>query len=90
MEAFARAEKKKRPNPELLFSDVYDQMPPRIHKQMEDMKSHCTQYKEYYPLDSHEPMTWCTMCEPEHWISCHQHKESTGTEYMNEIQSNLY
>lgn len=57
MEAFARAEKKKRPNPELLFSDVYDEMPPRIHKQMEDMKSHCTQYKEYYPLDSHEPMT---------------------------------
>ena len=90
MEAFARAEKKKRPNPELLFTDVYDQMPPRIHKQMEDMKSHCTQYKEHYPLDLHEPMTWCTMCEPEHWVSCHQHKESTGTEYMNEIQSNLY
>lgn len=57
MEAFARAEKRKKPNPEMLFTDVYDEMPPRIQKQMESMKSHCTQYKEHYPFDDHVPMT---------------------------------
>ncbi|XP_052057716.1 2-oxoisovalerate dehydrogenase subunit alpha, mitochondrial-like [Mytilus californianus] len=57
MEAFARAEKRKKPNPEMLFTDVYDEMPPRIQKQMEFMKSHCTQFKEHYPFDDHVPMT---------------------------------
>ena len=57
MEAFARAEKKKKPNPESLFTDVYDKMTPRLEKQLQAMKSHCTQYKEQYPFDSHEPMS---------------------------------
>lgn len=57
MEAFARAEKRKRPNPELLFTDVYDTFPPRLQKQMDFMKSHVKQFKDNYPLDAHEPMS---------------------------------
>lgn len=57
MEAFAKAEKRKRPNPEFLFTDVYDDMPPHLQKQMDDMKKHVAKYPQGYPLDAHESMS---------------------------------
>jgi len=54
MESFQKAESKKRPNPELLFTDVYKNMEPHILKQQQAMKQHVTNYKEHYPLDLHE------------------------------------
>ncbi|XP_074649521.1 2-oxoisovalerate dehydrogenase subunit alpha, mitochondrial-like [Tubulanus polymorphus] len=57
MEAFSRAEKNLKPNPELLFTDVYKNMPKRVQQQMNEMKEHVRMYKEHYPLDKHEPMS---------------------------------
>ena len=56
MEAFQRAEKKKKPTPDYLFTDVYDELTPQLTRQMRDMKEHVSKYKEHYPLDSYEPM----------------------------------
>ena len=56
MEAFQRAEKKKKPTPDYLFTDVYDELTPQLTRQMRDMKEHVNKYKEHYPLDSYEPM----------------------------------
>ncbi len=52
--AFSIAEKKLKPNPELLFTDVYKEMPPHLEKQMAQMKKHVTSHKEHYPLDGYE------------------------------------
>ncbi|KTG36311.1 hypothetical protein cypCar_00010529 [Cyprinus carpio] len=54
MEAFERAERRLKPNPELLFTDVYDEMIPPIAKQRDAMWRHIQQYKEHYPLDLYE------------------------------------
>ena len=55
MEAFQRAEKKKKPSPDLLFTDVFQEMTPPLEKQLKEMKEHVTKYSEHYPLGSHEP-----------------------------------
>ncbi|VDP76741.1 unnamed protein product [Echinostoma caproni] len=47
---FARCEAKKKPNPFLLFTDVYSSMPPRLRRQMLASKEHVERYKENYPL----------------------------------------
>ncbi|XP_033733719.1 2-oxoisovalerate dehydrogenase subunit alpha, mitochondrial-like [Pecten maximus] len=57
MEAFARAEKRKRPNPEFLFTDVYDDVPLHLQKQMDDMKKHVAKYPQHYPTDAHDKMS---------------------------------
>ncbi len=54
LEAFSQAEKKKKPSPNLLFTDVYDQMTPQLEKQLKEMKDHVTNYKEQYPIDQYE------------------------------------
>lgn len=54
MEAFERAEKRQKPNPELLFTDVYEEMTPHLSKQRESMWRHVQQYKEHYPLDLYD------------------------------------
>lgn len=51
MEAFEKAEKRLKPHPDLLFSDVYEEMTPNLNKQKEAMWRHVQQYKEHYPLD---------------------------------------
>ena len=51
MESFSKAEKKRKPNPELMFTDVYEELPKHLKTQMEDMKDHVSKYKEHYPLD---------------------------------------
>ena len=57
MKAFATAEKTKKGNPEELFEDVYDKMPPNLLKQKEDMKEIVNMYKEHYPLEHYEKMS---------------------------------
>jgi len=57
MKAFSTAEKTKRGNPEELFEDVYDKMPPNLLKQKQDMKEIVNMYKEHYPLEHYEPMS---------------------------------
>lgn len=54
--AFDRAEKRPKPPVTEMFADVYDQMPPRLEKQLKSMKEHVEKYKSEYPLDAHEKL----------------------------------
>lgn len=54
MEALERAEKRLKPNPEFMFTDVYKELTPDLAKQKESMVRHLQQYKEHYPLDLYE------------------------------------
>ncbi|XP_078674634.1 2-oxoisovalerate dehydrogenase subunit alpha, mitochondrial-like isoform X1 [Branchiostoma floridae x Branchiostoma belcheri] len=54
MQAFQRAEKKKKPPPSELFYDTYKEMPPHLQQQREQMRTHVAQYPENYPLDNFE------------------------------------
>lgn len=54
MEAFQQAERKLKPNPNLLFSDVYQEMPAQLRKQQESLARHLQTYGEHYPLDHFE------------------------------------
>ncbi|KAF7699293.1 hypothetical protein HF521_004035 [Silurus meridionalis] len=54
MEAFEKAERRLKPNLELIFTDVYDEMTPGLTKQRESMMRHLQQYKEHYPVDLYE------------------------------------
>lgn len=54
MEALEKAERRLKPNPELLFTDVYKDLTPQLDEQKEGMVRHLQQYKEHYPLDQHE------------------------------------
>ncbi|NXE58085.1 ODBA dehydrogenase, partial [Casuarius casuarius] len=54
MEAFEEAERKLKPNPQLLFSDVYREMPPHLRKQQAALARHLQQYGEHYPLERFE------------------------------------
>ncbi|XP_043918699.1 2-oxoisovalerate dehydrogenase subunit alpha, mitochondrial [Protopterus annectens] len=54
MEAFEQAERKLKPNPDYIFSDVYMEMPPHIKKQQESLQRHLKIYGEHYPLDHFE------------------------------------
>ncbi|KAK2088540.1 hypothetical protein P7K49_034447 [Saguinus oedipus] len=51
MEAFEQAERKPKPNPNLLFSDVYQEMPSQLRKQQESLARHLQTYGEHYPLE---------------------------------------
>ncbi|KAK7479459.1 hypothetical protein BaRGS_00029275 [Batillaria attramentaria] len=57
MKAFAEAEGRKKPNPEEMFTDVYDTLPPHLEKQRQAMKEHVLQHKEHYPLEQFDKMT---------------------------------
>nr|XP_056701717.1 2-oxoisovalerate dehydrogenase subunit alpha, mitochondrial [Euleptes europaea] len=54
MEAFEEAERKLKPQPQLLFSDVYCETPWHIQKQQESLEHHLKQYGEHYPLGQFE------------------------------------
>ena len=54
MEAFEQAERKPKPNPQLLFSDVYREMPPHLRRQRAALERHLQHYGEHYPLEHFE------------------------------------
>lgn len=59
LSSFGRAEKKKKPNPSYMFSDVYSRMPPSLERQMKAQWAHVNKYKDQYPVeifDNIEPL----------------------------------
>jgi len=50
MEAFARAEKKLKPDWRLMFTDVYEKMTPNLKDQMRQMEEHLEKYGDHYPM----------------------------------------
>ena len=46
------AEKVDKPNLDSLVTDVYDQVPNHLEKQMEELKTHIRKYPDAYPLTS--------------------------------------
>ncbi|CAL8081133.1 unnamed protein product [Orchesella dallaii] len=53
MEAFARAEKKLKPDWRLMFTDVYEQMTPDLKQQLQGMEDHLKKYGDHYPLKNY-------------------------------------
>lgn len=58
MEAFGKAEKRKKPSPVELFEDVYDEIPIHLQKQMDSLKEHLSKNGDKYPVQSHEVWSW--------------------------------
>lgn len=58
LEAFARAEQRKKPSPVVMFDDVYSELPTHLQRQKDELKQHIAQYGDHYPLDSFEPISW--------------------------------
>jgi len=56
LEAFARAEQKKKPSPVVMFDDVYNELPSHIQRQRDEMRQHIIQYRDHYPVDNFEPL----------------------------------
>ncbi|NXP83459.1 ODBA dehydrogenase, partial [Ramphastos sulfuratus] len=50
MEAFEAAERKPKPSPQLLFSDVYREMTPNLRRQQAQLERHLQRYGEHYNL----------------------------------------
>merc|ERR1712045_1001137 len=53
LEAFARAEKRLKPNWKEMFTEVYDEIPQDLRTQMEEMEKHVNLYKDQYPLKNY-------------------------------------
>ena len=53
MEAFARAEKKPKPDWRLMFTDVYEKMTPGLKEQLKEMEDHLTKYGDHYPTKNY-------------------------------------
>jgi len=53
IEAMKNAENEKKPHIDYLFSDVYDELPPHLIEQREQLKQHLAKYGEHYPLDQY-------------------------------------
>lgn len=53
LEAFAKAEKKLKPNWKEMFTEVYDEVPKDLQRQMEEMEKHVEMYKDQYPLKNY-------------------------------------
>jgi len=53
MQAFARAEKKLKPSWKEMFTEVYDEMPADLQKQMKEMEEHVELYKDEYPVKNY-------------------------------------
>ena len=54
MNTFQQAEKEQKPNPSLMFTEVYSELPAHLQKQKEQMWSHVRNYPSNYPLDKFE------------------------------------
>ena len=53
VEAFNKAEKRKKPPVRELFTDVFDTVPPLLQAQEREMLAHIAKYPADYPLDQH-------------------------------------
>lgn len=53
MQAFARAEKRVKPNWKEMFTDVYAEVPEHIQSQMQYMIEHVKEYEEHYPVKNY-------------------------------------
>ena len=51
LQAFSRAEKKLKPRWKEMFTEVYDEMPSDLQRQMDEMERHVKMYKDQYPLE---------------------------------------
>jgi len=49
-----RVMKEPKPHLDMMFTDVYDQLPPRLEKQRREFWEHVQKYKEHYPLEKFE------------------------------------
>lgn len=58
LQEFQAAEKLKKPSPTHMLTDVYEEMPVHLQRQMDEMKKHVEKHKEHYPLDQFEEMKW--------------------------------
>ncbi|KAI8099766.1 thiamine diphosphate-binding protein [Halteromyces radiatus] len=56
MDTFRACEKKKKPALDELFTDVYDELPPNLIKQRQELIRLVNEYPEYYNADDHEKM----------------------------------
>ena len=54
MTALENAEKVKRPPIREMFTDVYDELPPRLQGQYEELLEHLEKYPNEYPIDSYK------------------------------------
>lgn len=66
MESFAKAEKRKKPNPTELFKDVYEEIPLHLQKQMDSLKEHLSKNEDKYPTQNYEPWSWILYCVTSH------------------------
>ena len=57
LEAFARAEQRKKPSPVVMFDDVYSELPTHLQRQKDELKQHIAQYQDHYALDNFEPIS---------------------------------
>lgn len=55
MKAFAESEKRLKPSPTNMFTEVYHDVPLHLQRQLNELKQHIKKYPEHYPLSNHEP-----------------------------------
>ena len=51
MQALSRADKALKPPVKDMFTDVYDQLPPRLQKQHQECMHHISKYPHEYPTE---------------------------------------
>src|SRR5687768_10135304 len=54
LQALQRAEAEKKPPVDEMWTDVYDELPPHLVEQKEELQTHLAKYAEHYPLDQHQ------------------------------------
>jgi len=53
MAAFSAAERKPKPNWRLMFTDVCEEMPTELRRQMNELEEHLKEFEDKYPLDKY-------------------------------------
>lgn len=54
LKAFGEAEKELKPSPNVLFTDVYDDVPPHLQEQRDEMWASVKAHPDNYPTDKFE------------------------------------
>lgn len=69
VEAFNKAEKRKKPLIDEMFTDVYDKMTPMLEEQKREMEEHIQKYPGEYPTSIHAKELYTTRHgEPKKYI----------------------